>query len=312
MNYRGDDVSAVITTAGNRASELLAALESVVHQSEGVGHIYVVWDLEKISAVMSEFIRTYPDVKHLLTGIDHGGVSRARNFGIANCNTELIAILDDDDIWYPNKIAQQLVALNRQDNDKVLCLSQSLLINEEYEVIQRTGKKRNGISILEPNKFFCKIPLKSSQVYLPTSSMIFSKNLVSQVKFNQNLKTFEDIQFIFEASHAGACFLINEPLVLTLVRKSEKTGLSHVGFDFDEWTNWVQKNSLLAPKTKGNILIYFGTKRLLQANHFRKAFGWILISLKLKPDFHTFAVTTLIYLGNSIRAAVLCNMFRRT
>jgi glycosyltransferase involved in cell wall biosynthesis len=312
MNYTPEDVSVVITTTGSRVSELHSALESVTSQTVAVNHVFVVWDLERSSFGMREFISTHPNVKHLLTGIDYGGVSNARNFGIQNCDTRLIAILDDDDIWYPHKIAKQLAALNKYYSEKVLCLSQSLLISENYRVLSRTGKKEHGIDILEIDRLYSNLPLRSTKIYLPTSSMIFSKSLFSEIHFNEDLKSFEDIQFMLEASNLGPCLVVNEPLVLTLIRKNKKTGLSHEGFDFEQWSNWVQKSDFLTSRNKGNILIYFGTKRLLQANEFKKAFSWIISNSKIKPDFHTLAVTILTYFIGYFKAAVLSNRFRRT
>ncbi len=312
MNYTPEDVSVVITTTGSRISELHTALESVTSQTVVVNHVFVVWDLDRLSFEMREFISSHPNVSHLITGRDHGGVSNARNFGIQNCNTRLIAILDDDDIWYPQKIAKQLAALNKYYSEKVLCLSQSLLIDEDYRVHSRTGKKVYGIDILEIDRLYSNLPLRSTKIYLPTSSMIFSKSLFSEIHFNQELKSFEDIQFILEASQLGPCLVVNEPLVLTLIRKNKKTGLSHEGFDFEQWSNWVQKSDFLTSRNKGNILIYFGTKRLLQVNDYKNALNWITNYSKLKPDFHTLVVTILTYFIGYFKAEVLSNRFGRT
>ncbi len=301
MSYKSDDISVIITTTGDRISELKIALNSVLNQTAAVGQIFLVWDQVTVSSPMSQFIQSFPNIKHLLTGVDHGGAARARNIGILNSHTKLIAILDDDDIWYPNKIAKQISALNEQGNKTVLCLSQTMLIDEEYRIIRKSGAKTSGVDIFDAKKFFSNLPLKSSKIYLPTSSMIFSKNLTSMVIFNEELKSFEDIQFILEASCKGTCFIINEPLVLTLIRRGKFVGLSHTGFDFESWTKWIHKSSLLDPRTKGNILLYFGTKRLLQAKDFGKALRWIILSIKLKPDFKTFSVTTFIFIVNIFR-----------
>lgn len=42
------------------------------------------------------------------------GISVARNLGVARASGEWIAFLDDDDVWHPERIAEQLQALQRR------------------------------------------------------------------------------------------------------------------------------------------------------------------------------------------------------
>jgi glycosyltransferase involved in cell wall biosynthesis len=42
---------------------------------------------------------------------DNGGLSDARNFGIRKANADLICLLDQDDVWEPEKLARQVAAI---------------------------------------------------------------------------------------------------------------------------------------------------------------------------------------------------------
>jgi glycosyltransferase involved in cell wall biosynthesis len=63
------------------------------------------------------------------------GLSAARNAGITETDTELIAFLDADDVWLPTKLEQQLVALDR---------SEAALCSTAYELIGEQGKWIRG------------------------------------------------------------------------------------------------------------------------------------------------------------------------
>lgn len=64
------------------------------------------------------------------------GVSVARNRGAAESTSQWIAFLDDDDVWFPEKIAAQLEALHRQPSaiasysDMTIIDSSSTVISE--------------------------------------------------------------------------------------------------------------------------------------------------------------------------------------
>src|SRR5260370_42068750 len=51
--------------------------------------------------------------------LDRGNVSAARNFGIERAKGEWIAILDDDDLWPPNKLERQVAEARRTGADMI-------------------------------------------------------------------------------------------------------------------------------------------------------------------------------------------------
>ncbi len=102
-------ISVIIPTY-NRASLIAKAIESVRQQTYGPMEIIVCDDGstdETEQVVRSRF----PDVRYLK--LEHSGLpSKARNEGIRVANSELIAFLDSDDRWMPEKIALQVDAMS--------------------------------------------------------------------------------------------------------------------------------------------------------------------------------------------------------
>lgn len=64
----------------------------------------------------------------------HGGVAAARNFGVASSAAPLIAFLDSDDLWLPDKLETQL---------KFFSANQDVSICQTEEVWVRRGRRVN-------------------------------------------------------------------------------------------------------------------------------------------------------------------------
>lgn len=108
------DISVVIPTY-NRAGLLPAALDSVFAQTFPGGiEVVVVDDGSKDNT--AEVIRPYLDrggrvtVRYLPR--TNAGVCATRNFGLTQCGGELVAFLDSDDEWLPDKLAKQVALLS--------------------------------------------------------------------------------------------------------------------------------------------------------------------------------------------------------
>src|SRR5260221_8617571 len=99
-------VSVVIPTH-NRPDMLAEALASVRAQTFTDYEVLVVSNGEhhELRAV-SRVVAHKHDCRYF--ELAKGAVSAARNFGVKQAKGEWIAFLDDDDLWLPNKLEQQL------------------------------------------------------------------------------------------------------------------------------------------------------------------------------------------------------------
>ena len=106
------EVSVVVPTK-DRPALLAATLHSVCRQQDVSIEVVVVDDgsnnAEAVESVVAELKN--PRVR-LLRHPFPEGVSAARNRGLAATISEFVAFCDDDDLWAPNKIARQLMALD--------------------------------------------------------------------------------------------------------------------------------------------------------------------------------------------------------
>jgi glycosyltransferase involved in cell wall biosynthesis len=94
---------------------LAEAIESVRAQT------YANWELllcdDGATDGSSDIARAYAQgdvarIRHLMhEGASHQGASAARNLGLRHARGELIALLDGDDVWLPNKLGEQVALL---------------------------------------------------------------------------------------------------------------------------------------------------------------------------------------------------------
>ncbi|MCG8409664.1 MAG: glycosyltransferase, partial [Bacteroidales bacterium] len=102
-------ISIVITTK-NRLHLLIRALKSVLNQTYSNTEVIVIDDCSDISIL--DYLKAL-DNQIIYYRFDHSvGANTCRNKGAAISTGDYIAYLDDDDEWLPNKLVQQLKALN--------------------------------------------------------------------------------------------------------------------------------------------------------------------------------------------------------
>jgi glycosyltransferase involved in cell wall biosynthesis len=104
---RSSPLVSVVMPAYNCAAYIAAAIESVLGQSYRPLEI-IVADDGSIDRT-HEVVATYPEVIYLRQA--NGGPSRARNAGIRRARGEYVAFLDADDLWPPDKLAEQVMFL---------------------------------------------------------------------------------------------------------------------------------------------------------------------------------------------------------
>lgn len=114
-------VSVIIPT--HRGSGYIVdALESVLRQTYKNIEVIIVDDngcgseeQRKTEQVVQPYIKSN-QVKYIVHEVNKNG-SAARNTGVRNSKGDYICLLDDDDIYYPDKIEKQVEALSVLDNE---------------------------------------------------------------------------------------------------------------------------------------------------------------------------------------------------
>jgi glycosyltransferase involved in cell wall biosynthesis len=197
----GADVSiAVVIPLYNGGRYIRQAIETVLHQSLPPTEIIVVDDgsTDDGPAVVENLARSHPI---RLLRKRNGGQSSARNYGIARTGSDLIAPLDQDDVWYPDHL-ERLVQPFLQHRTVELGWVYSNLdeIDEQGRLVTRSvlhfppapHPKRDLPGALGSDMFI-----------LPSASLISRKAFDAVGGFDERLLGYEDDDLFLRMFRAG-------------------------------------------------------------------------------------------------------------
>lgn len=196
-------VSVVISTY-NYGRFLAGALESVLGQTFQDFEVVIVDDgsTDETPSVVQPFLAD-PRVRYRRQR--HAGQPQAKNLGIALARAPLIAFLDADDIWLPEKLERQ-VQLFRNDPELGVVYSRRLLINEEgWELEYRQPPLHRGRVLAQI--FLCN--------FVCFSSSVVSREALERCGgFDENLALAIDYDLWLRIAQQYRFDYVDEPLVL--------------------------------------------------------------------------------------------------
>lgn len=115
----------IVTIFFNAESFFVEAIESVLAQSFGDWELLLCDDGSRdgSTGIAQDYAARFgPKVRHLQhPGHENRGMSATRNLGIAEARGELMAFIDADDVWRPDKLAEQVAIMDAHPEVALLC-----------------------------------------------------------------------------------------------------------------------------------------------------------------------------------------------
>ncbi len=151
------------------------------------------------------------------------GVSAARNTGIRAARGKWIAFLDSDDHWHPEKLEQQLKAL--QKHSAKICFTRCVNTQNEpfrdLEFISATSHESQIYSVKNAIDAVCLSPRHPM-----IQTMVIEKELLENVGlFDESLHAAEDAELIFRLSFFSGFLYIDRPL--TTIHENSSNSLTY-------------------------------------------------------------------------------------
>lgn len=194
-------VSVIIPTY-NRADRLKTAIDSVLGQTYPFFELIVVDDGSTDGT--PDLLAT---IRHPIRVIrqENTGVSAARNRGIQTASGELIAFLDSDDYWLPDKLAAQVAFFNDHPQ-AVICQTEETWIRNGRRVNPKLRHRKYPGMIFEKSLPLCLIS---------PSAVMMRKSLLDEVGlFDESLPACEDYDLWLRITWKYPVGLIETPLIV--------------------------------------------------------------------------------------------------
>jgi glycosyltransferase involved in cell wall biosynthesis len=224
----------VIIPAHNGALYLADAIQSAIDQSYPYLEIWVI-DNRSIDRT-AEIAQSFPQVRYVYS--DVASTALARNEGVLQARGSLVAFLDQDDVWTPDKLSKQFDFLQKHP-------AAAAVVCEQRMVMQPGHPKPHWLK-----KEFLEAP---QPAYLP-SALLIHKSLLEQTNsFDSTFSLASDVAWFFQAKHRGIeVALLPETL---LIRRIHNDNTSHRYIELQKEILSVIHSSLQERRTKISVII---------------------------------------------------------
>lgn len=205
MNYISLKTVSVVIPAYHASTTIQQAIATARAQTLRPTQIVVVDDCSKDDTIQKAEAVAGPDLL-VVRSPKNGGGGAARNRGIDHSTGDVVAFLDADDLWAPNKLANQMTLLRTQRSES-FCFSAVEQVNEYGE--------KHVLPKREPfvGEGLADYMLKSGNI-MQTSTLLVPRHLLTKCRFNERLRRFQDLDFVLTLGEAGIdAVFCPEPLV---------------------------------------------------------------------------------------------------
>ena len=201
----GADVS-VIIPAYKAAGTIARAIESVLAQTVPVGEVIVVDDgsPDDLAGAVAPFAGRIIYMRK-----PNGGASSARNLGIARARGALLAFLDADDHWEPDKIARQLQAL--ADHPEVGLVGARLYLAEPGDD-GRAVDPATDVALADRVLHLDAGEAFHAAANFWTGTVMIRRDVLGDDRFDEALTTAEDRDLWMRLLLRTPAYLIRDPL----------------------------------------------------------------------------------------------------
>lgn len=188
-------VSVVIPTVGKPG--LRRAVESVLAQTYPVTEVHVVVNSDDEVRVPDD-----PRVR-LIRYVERRNGNAARMAGVRASAGDLVAFLDDDDLWQPTKIGCQVQDIAQAGLAGSSTWISSTRVTVDFDSTSETWPRApyDPERSLE-NNLLRRHRVRRGQAFLPSSTLLFPRSLPMTVPLDEELRLHQDLTWLLQLSRS--------------------------------------------------------------------------------------------------------------
>jgi glycosyltransferase involved in cell wall biosynthesis len=216
----------VVIPVYNGAAFIARAIDSALEQSHRPTEVIVVNDGSTDATL--DVLAAYRGRIRLLS-IANGGVSNARNLGMQASTGELIAFLDADDSWHPNKLQLQVAAMRAYPRAALCCCDYVVLDKHLGHVVNHFSACKKGMTYDRPFDQGLVAALIQCNFVGTASTVILRRALCQQVGgFNVAYRQAEDYDYWLRCAALAPFIVLSARL---MEKRSHATNLTNDGLE---------------------------------------------------------------------------------
>jgi glycosyltransferase involved in cell wall biosynthesis len=191
----------IILSTHNDEQTIFYAINSILHQTYRNFELIIINDFSTDKT--KEIILSFNDNRIIYLENDRNiGRSRSRNWGIKRAKGNFIAIIDGDDIAFPQRF--EITRDYLINNPGVDLVASNVIFFTNNNIIGLSEFKLHGLR---------KFNLYLNPLQMPHSTWIARANFFKKFNYNPKVNYSEDQDLLLRAHHSSQYALLKEPLV---------------------------------------------------------------------------------------------------